>query len=161
MDNRLPGVESILPEHIFREFEQLASSSSSTTGGDRYQTAALESPSPSLSTNADDPPEQRLQLTSSTGLDAFGDNHICLYCQRWCRGRSALLVHMRIHNGIKPFVCPVPHCGQVFNVKSNLKRHCDRKHQPPEGGKVRPRSGDTERGASGSPPSSRSSLSRS
>ncbi len=112
MDNRLPGVESILPgtrrlfssttclelishtEHIFREFEQLASSSSSTTGGDRYQTAALESPSHSLSTKEDDQPEQRLQLTSSTGLDAFGDNHICVYCQRWCRGRSALLVHM-------------------------------------------------------------------
>ncbi|KAF9049505.1 hypothetical protein BDZ89DRAFT_1057388 [Hymenopellis radicata] len=159
MEHRLPGVESILPEHIFREFEQLASSSS-TPGGDRYQTAALKSPSLRLPAKEDDLPEQRLQLTSSTGLDAFGDNHICIYCHRWCRGRSALLVHMRVHNGIKPFVCPVPECGQVFNVKSNLKRHCDRKHKPPEGGKVRPRSGDSDRGASGSPPSSRSSLAR-
>lgn len=36
---------------------------------------------------------------------------------------SARETHLRSHNGIRPFECPIPTCGRPFSVFSNLKRH--------------------------------------
>ncbi|GJN91420.1 hypothetical protein Rhopal_004441-T1 [Rhodotorula paludigena] len=36
---------------------------------------------------------------------------------------SARDTHMRTHDGVKPYGCPVPSCARRFSVFSNLKRH--------------------------------------
>lgn len=126
MATRLPSIECLLPgtlyllsancqladacssERIFQEFERypIARASSSYILDPSPSPPDSDTPSHTGSST----PEHRLKPPSPPppgGMDLFDEDHICVYCQRWCRGRSALRVHMRIHNGIKRGFCLV------------------------------------------------------
>ncbi|NWQ84909.1 Z585B protein, partial [Columbina picui] len=45
----------------------------------------------------------------------------CTDCCRRFRYKEKLIIHQRIHNGVKPFVCS--DCGKSFRHKHNLISH--------------------------------------
>ena len=47
--------------------------------------------------------------------------HVCNVCQKRCRVIFRLKAHERIHNGERPFPCPL--CSKAFIQKSTLTRH--------------------------------------
>ncbi|KAK4700317.1 hypothetical protein P7C70_g5927, partial [Phenoliferia sp. Uapishka_3] len=44
-------------------------------------------------------------------------------CEKAFGRPSARETHLRSHNGVRPFACPITTCGRPFSVFSNLKRH--------------------------------------
>ncbi|ORY89593.1 hypothetical protein BCR35DRAFT_344682 [Leucosporidium creatinivorum] len=44
-------------------------------------------------------------------------------CDRIFGRPSARETHIRSHNGVQPFICPISSCRRPFSVFSNLKRH--------------------------------------
>jgi uncharacterized Zn-finger protein len=54
--------------------------------------------------------------------------HLCPVCGNAYLRPSGLAVHLRTHNGQKPFLCPKTECARSapengFSVKSNWARH--------------------------------------
>lgn len=47
--------------------------------------------------------------------------HVCQYCSKGFTRRGALLVHERIHTGIKPFACQI--CNRTFSQKNDMLKH--------------------------------------
>ncbi|KAF7290199.1 hypothetical protein MIND_01333300 [Mycena indigotica] len=47
----------------------------------------------------------------------------CPECHKRFNRPSSLRIHMNVHTGAMPFVCPHPGCGRAFNVNSNMRRH--------------------------------------
>ncbi|CAG2178712.1 unnamed protein product, partial [Oppiella nova] len=45
-------------------------------------------------------------------------------CESSFYRNTHLIVHKASHEGLKPFACDWPSCGQVFRSNSNLKHHC-------------------------------------
>lgn len=48
-------------------------------------------------------------------------NRVCPICNKLIVNKQNLICHMNIHNGIKPFSCPV--CKKSFNHVRNMVRH--------------------------------------
>lgn len=55
-----------------------------------------------------------------------GSSHVCRVCSKTFRASSLLDIHMRVHVGAKPFVCPM--CGHRATQKGNLKLHMKKHH---------------------------------
>ncbi|KNB46424.1 zinc finger domain-containing protein [Blastocystis sp. subtype 4] len=47
----------------------------------------------------------------------------CDQCGKYFAASRSLILHKKIHTGIKPFVCPVEGCGKSFYVRAQLTRH--------------------------------------
>merc|ERR1719233_849198 len=47
--------------------------------------------------------------------------HPCVHCRKVFKCKSALILHIRIHTGEKPYECS--YCMKAFSTKSNLGRH--------------------------------------
>ncbi|KAK0448502.1 hypothetical protein EV421DRAFT_1782631 [Armillaria borealis] len=58
----------------------------------------------------------------NTGISS-SRRHICELCGKRFNRPSSLKIHQNTHTGAKPFPCPFPGCGRVFNVNSNMRRH--------------------------------------
>ncbi|SJL11957.1 uncharacterized protein ARMOST_15371 [Armillaria ostoyae] len=62
--------------------------------------------------------------------DEESKKHICAICHKRFLRPSSLNNHINTHTGATPYRCPLPGCGQEFNVRSNMLRHC-RSHTNP------------------------------
>lgn len=75
-----------------------------------FQVRSLQHPSRS--------PVGRLRTTRDDGLSS---KSVCQFCGAELAGTANLKRHMRIHTGERPYQCI--HCGRLFSISSNLKRH--------------------------------------
>nr|CAB3267972.1 zinc finger protein 236 [Phallusia mammillata] len=65
-------------------------------------------------------------LFQTNGQDSNDLRHVCRVCGKHFRASSLLDIHMRVHVGAKPFVCPV--CNHRATQKGNLKLHMKKHH---------------------------------
>lgn len=59
--------------------------------------------------------------------------HTCSYCGKRFSRPSALKIHLSMHTGEKPFICPESGCHRSFSVRSNMSRHVRIVHQKNQG----------------------------
>ena len=65
---------------------------------------------------------KNLSNQSEIYISEKNDNDkICPFCGKSFKKKHNLLVHMRIHNELRPFVCR--YCTQTFRQKAHLQRH--------------------------------------
>jgi len=54
------------------------------------------------------------------------NSHICSFCGKGWKTRSALEMHIRVHTGEEPFICAL--CGKGHKQKGQLKVHITKHH---------------------------------
>ena len=47
----------------------------------------------------------------------------CDECGKYFSASRSLILHKKIHTGVRPFTCPVEGCGKSFYVNAQLVRH--------------------------------------
>ena len=100
-------------------FHQLISTSNCSDGLVSTLNKSLQT---NYSHNSFLPAQQQNYLSES----ADGYRHVCRVCGKNFRASSLLDIHMRVHVGAKPFVCPV--CNHRATQKGNLKLHMKKHH---------------------------------
>ncbi|EDW67156.1 zinc finger protein 3 [Drosophila virilis] len=72
--------------------------------------------------------KSNLEAHSCTGSDvpvesmrAQRAHHRCVHCGKWLQSASSLVMHLRLHNGERPFVCDV--CPKTFKTNGALVAH--------------------------------------
>ncbi|KAH3752600.1 hypothetical protein DPMN_187221 [Dreissena polymorpha] len=53
----------------------------------------------------------------------------CQECPKSFKTRTQIKVHMRVHSGEKPFLCPKPECQYRSTTRGNMKLHLSTKHK--------------------------------
>ncbi|CAG5097654.1 Oidioi.mRNA.OKI2018_I69.XSR.g15170.t3.cds [Oikopleura dioica] len=80
--------------------------------------------------NSGSNPNTRSTAINSTVLNRLpspsDNNHICSFCGKGWKTRSALEMHIRVHTGEEPFICAL--CGKGHKQKGQLKVHITKHH---------------------------------
>ena len=78
---------------------------------------------PKNQSNSEDVTVEKIVInTSEIYVSEKNDNgKMCQFCGKSFKKKHNLLVHMRIHNELRPFVCR--YCTQTFRQKAHLQRH--------------------------------------
>lgn len=62
-------------------------------------------------------------LKSHQAIHEDSGNFNCNVCKKDFTRRKRFEIHMRSHNGLKPFICMIKGCKKAFTEKGNLKTH--------------------------------------